>query len=313
MTIGVLRGGPGAHYDRSLASGSLVSRALRDKYPTRDIYIDRVGMWHFEGMPTVPQRLLSHIDFFWNCLHGEYGEDGVLQRDLDNLGARYTGPGAIPARFAWRKDLAKKFLREADLLVPDSINVRLGDDLSNVSREAFAKIGGQYIVKPAKGANSEGVFFSPSFYDLEQVLKVTLGNFGHVLIEEAIHGKEIKCLVARGFRGDDYYSFLPVELDKRSSVGIYRPNDNRVSVIVPARLSISEKTMLMNTARMAHKALDLGEYSLVDMILAPRGVVVLEVDALPDLSDGSVLSKSLSAVGATPSEFFRHVVTYAHD
>ena len=75
-TIGVLRGGPGAHYDRSLASGMAVSKGLRDKYPTRDIYIDKDGTWHLEGMLTTLNKLLSHIDLFWNALHGTYGEDG---------------------------------------------------------------------------------------------------------------------------------------------------------------------------------------------------------------------------------------------
>ncbi len=312
-TIGVLRGGPGAHYDTSLSSGTAVSKALRDKYPTRDIYIDKEGTWHFEGMPAQPSRLVSHIDLFWNALHGEYGEDGSLQRDLDNLGAKYTGPGATQARFAWRKDLAKRYLKEAELLVPEAFSVRLGDDVEEAAREAFTKIGGQYIVKPVAEANSRGVFFVPSFPELAQVLGVALEHFDHVLIEEAIHGREIKCLVARDFRGEDYYSFLPVEIHKGVSVGVYKTEGNdSAQVFVPARISNDEKVLIMDTARRAHKALDLGEYSLVDMILAKRGVVVLELDALPDLSEDSIVSRSLAAVGATPSEFFRHVALRAH-
>ncbi|OHB17203.1 MAG: hypothetical protein A2749_02865 [Parcubacteria group bacterium RIFCSPHIGHO2_01_FULL_45_26] len=312
MTIGVLRGGPSSHYELSLASGAHVIRGLRDKYSTRDIFIDREGVWHYEGMPTSTNRLLSHIDLFWNALHGEYGEDGTLQRDLDSLGASYTGTGATSARFVWRKDLTKLFLKETDILVPDSISVRLGDDLAAVSREAFACIGGQYVVKPVAEANSRGVFFVPSYGELEQVLRVALEYFGHILVEEAIHGKELKCLVARGFRARDYYAFLPIEIDKGVSIGIYNPDDENTKVFVPARLSQSEKDLVMDTAITAHKALDLGDYSIIDMVLAPRGAVVLEVDALPDLREESVLGKSLKAVGASPSEFFRHIVTLAN-
>jgi D-alanine-D-alanine ligase len=308
MTIGVLRGGMSPHYDLSLATGRAVSEALRDKYLTRDLFIDIEGKWHFEGMPTSPSKLVSHIDVFWNALHGGYGEDGGLQRDMDNLGAKYTGPGATPARFAWRKDLSKKILRESQVPTPESISVKHGDDLTAAARQAFRLLGGQYVVKPAADGHSRGVFFVPTFRDLAEVLRVALEEYDHILVEEAVHGKELKCLVARGFRGEDYYSFLPLEIHKGSSVGIYKPTQtDDLQAYVPARISPAEKTLAMDTARDVHRAFDLGDYSFVDMIMAPRGIVVLEADPLPYLGPGSLVARSLEAVGSNQVEFFHHV------
>ena len=65
MRIGVLRGGPSTHYELSLRSGGNVIRNLRSKHPVRDVYIDRDGNWHYEGLPIEPARLLPHIDLFW--------------------------------------------------------------------------------------------------------------------------------------------------------------------------------------------------------------------------------------------------------
>src|SRR6185312_15965037 len=81
--VGILRGGPTQEYDASLKSGASVFANLdTSRYEPRDIFIDRQGTWHVHGVARLPADALSGVDVAFNIVHGQYGEDGTLQRIL---------------------------------------------------------------------------------------------------------------------------------------------------------------------------------------------------------------------------------------
>ena len=99
--VGVLRGGTSNEYDLSLKTGAAMMAALpEDQYDTRDILIDKHGMWHSRGVPLDAPRALSQVDVVLNGLHGGIGEDGTVGRVLERAGVPYAGsvPHAIQAR-----------------------------------------------------------------------------------------------------------------------------------------------------------------------------------------------------------------------
>src|SRR3989344_4484284 len=102
--VGVLRGGPSSEYEVSLKTGASVLEALdREKYEPRDIFISRSGEWHAHGVAMEPEKALKGIDVAFVAMHGEFGEDGRLQRQLDALGVPYTGSDAFASSLAFYK------------------------------------------------------------------------------------------------------------------------------------------------------------------------------------------------------------------
>src|SRR5277367_6763879 len=92
--VGVLRGGTSSEYELSLKTGATMLAALPEEhYDTRDIFIDKRGIWHLRGMPVAPHRALQQVDVVLNGLHGGMGEDGTVQRFLDKTGIPYAGAG----------------------------------------------------------------------------------------------------------------------------------------------------------------------------------------------------------------------------
>ena len=294
MRIAVLRGGPSDDYETSLESGSVALLHLRQNHTAEDIFIDKEGTWHRGGLPTKVERLVPHFDLFFNALHGRFGEDGQVARILDSHYVRYTGSGAVPAGSAFNRDLAKKLLREQGLLVPEGILVDTMRDPHEVAGEIWQTMGGQYVVKPVTGSFSRGMEIVRSYPELVPAIIRGLLNHKKVLVEERLSGRELKVIVAEGFRGQKLYTFLPIEAD---------------TFTTPARLSQDEKSEAMRVACLAHTALGLAHYSSVDIMLTRRGMFVLEVDALPPLGPSHHLSKSLQAVGATMPEFLNHIVS----
>src|SRR3989338_4376109 len=98
--VGVLRGGPSSEHEISLKTGAHVLKNLPENYFPIDIFVDKSGLWHVQGVATEPQKVLRKIDVFFNALHGEHSENGALQRTLDAFGAPYTGSKGLASAFA---------------------------------------------------------------------------------------------------------------------------------------------------------------------------------------------------------------------
>ena len=106
--VGVLRGGPSSEHEVSLKTGAAILKNLpTDRFTARDIFIDKQGVWHERGIPVSPERVLRNVDAIVIGLHGEYGEDGEVQKLLERFGVPYTGSNSLASSLAMHKVLAK--------------------------------------------------------------------------------------------------------------------------------------------------------------------------------------------------------------
>lgn len=296
MRVAVLRGGVSPDYHPSLESGAEVIKHLRDDHDLIDVYIDREGRWHKKGVPVEPARLVPHADIFVNALHGEYGEDGQVQRVLEKLGAKYTGPGPLEASFAINKVITKAILSDSGLMVPAGLLVTTLDEPYETADYIWREImGGQFIVKPIDQGFTRGVELVRTHNELPEAIIRGLLHWKKVLVEERLHGKEIQVSIINNLRGSELYHTLPLNALTGK----------------PIVLSNGEKEQVIEAAREAHRSLGLKSYSSVDIILNLRGPVVLEVDSLPALTPKSHFVKSLANVGVSLREFLNHLVAYA--
>ena len=87
--------------------------SLPEEYIGHDIFIDKAGNWHFEGIRHEPKDILKKVDVVFNALHGEFGEDGKLQKLLDSFGVPYTGSGALGSAIGMNKVLTKRIVQDA--------------------------------------------------------------------------------------------------------------------------------------------------------------------------------------------------------
>ena len=107
LHIVVMRGGPSAEREVSLASGAAVADALRGR-----------GHEVTEVDPPRQWELPAGTDVVFLALHGTYGEDGTIQRELEAAGVPYTGCDAESSRLAFDKCLAKQRFVEKGLPTP---------------------------------------------------------------------------------------------------------------------------------------------------------------------------------------------------
>lgn len=314
VRVGVLRGGPSSEYEVSLKTGSSVLKNLSDKYEPIDVLIDRSGTWHKGGLPTSPDRLKRGVDVVFNALHGEYGEDGQVQKILDNLHIPYTGSGHYPSVMAINKHLAKEYLKKQGIKTPWHLVIKSEEDPEIVANSIFNKISPPWIVKPASRGSSVGLVLAKHFSELVEAIRLNQTLSDLVLVEEYILGKEATCGVVDNFRNHQVYALPPIEIrpPKDRKLFDYEAKYSGITEeVCPGCFSEEVKREIEDTARIIHQALGLRHYSRSDFIISNRGIYFLEANSLPGLTTESLLPKALQAVGTSYGQFLDHVLNLA--
>lgn len=316
IVVGVLRGGPSREHDVSLKTGhAVISNLHPERYTVKDIYIDRAGVWHERGRPVAPAQALRSMDVAVVGLHGEYGEDGEVQKILEAHGVPYTGSGPLASFTAMHKVLAKERAKEHGIL---TAKYRFIEPTSNLQEEAAHVIRTFHqpvVVKPVRWGSSVGVSLVHGYHELlDAVSNLLADGAGGVLIEERIVGKEATAGVVEGLRGEKLYSLPTIEIVPPSHTKFFDyavKYDGSTQEICPGRFSKEETQELYRLARVMHEALGLRHYSRSDFIVSPRGIYFLETNTLPGMTSESLLPRSLAAVGVTYPDFLEHLIELA--
>lgn len=329
LRIGVVRGGISGEHSVSLASGARVLSHLRSekmasKYKPVDIFIDKEGVWHMDGIPTTLDKVAKRVDVILNALHGDYGEDGKIQQELELMGIPYTGSGPLSSAIGYNKLLTKQEFTKLDIKTPrhmlfpayqDDFDGPKSKYASRKAREVWEKMAPPWIVKPLTGGSSMGVHVCKTFESLVNAFEDGMDKNVSVLVEEFIKGKEATVGVIDNFRKQKTYVLPPIEIRVPKTSAFF---DNEVKYngksqeICPGNFSEEEKRELERLASLIHTGLDLSHYSRSDFIVHPKkGIYALEVNTLPGLTGESLMPKALRAVGSDLPEFIEHLINLA--
>jgi D-alanine-D-alanine ligase len=255
--------------------------------------------------------VLQAVDVVFIALHGAYGEDGELQRLLENTATPYTGSRALASAIAMNKVLTKDHLVNTGIkLAPHVYASR--DNIHNIRSftEAVSEVfNGPFVIKPVNGGSSVGTKIARNLLELESFLEQVFGVFDAVIIEKYIAGREATVGVLNNFRQQSTYVLPAVEIVPQSSFFDYDAKySGTTDEICPGRFSDLEKKQLVEAAQIVHTHLGLQHYSRSDFIVTPDAIYFLEVNTLPGLTAGSLFPKALAAVAISMPDFLRHVL-----
>ena len=285
-----------------------------ERFVARDIYIDKEGQWHDRGRASTPERILRQVDVVLNGLHGEYGEDGEVQKTLERFGVPYAGTDSFGSYLAMHKLMSKMHAREVGLLTPEFVHIERKEDSEAVARDAIRSFHQPVIVKPVGWGSSIGVSIVGGYAPVLAAIEALFAEGApSVLVEEYIRGKEATVGVVEGLRGEALYvlptvEIIPAEGDFFSYDAKYSGGTREVC---PGNFSRVASEELQRLARVMHRELGLRHYSRSDFIVTPKGIYYLETNTLPGLTSGSLMPRSLATVGVSLSDFLSHLVNLA--
>lgn len=318
LQIGILRGGVQGGYASSLRTGAAVLQNLsEDKYLARDIFIDRVGVWHVRGIPASPARALSGIDVIINALYNDgMDRQGSVARTLKQAAIPYTGTRGSTASLAVNRTWVRSALAGAGIVMPHAYGFSVDDELDTgaMAQRVFSRFGPPYVVKPVAAGTAIGVRIVPTLHMLPDALADVLDTYGTALVEEYLQGPQVAVGVIEGFRGESLYALPPAEfhLPEGAIIGDF---DARMHEAArhnsPWRTPHTDTHSLLTTAKLAHQALGLSHYSRADFIVRGGKPYMVGVTAFPELHEGSAFSTMLEGVGAPLPVFLDHLIEQA--
>jgi len=314
IKVGVVRGGISEGYEGSLLTGGNVLSHLRgDKlnktYKAIDILIDKEGTWHINGKPVSILDVFYSVDIVFNGLHGEFGEDGKVQQILNQWKIPYTGSGAFASALGYNKILAKEQFVSLGIKTPEYLIIpkyEKEDDKDlksyskNIAQHIHSKISPPWVVKPIFGASSINTKVCQTYPELIDTFLSGVNKDVDVLVEEMIEGKEAMIGVVNQFRDQKIYVLPSIE------TCIHK---GHLEEVCPGNFTRSEKIKLEELASSIHTGFNFDHYSKSNFVIHPKkGIYITEVNTLPSLTDTSIFSKMLNAVGSDVPTFIDHLI-----
>nr|AIA15165.1 D-ala D-ala ligase [uncultured bacterium] len=279
--IAVLMGGPGSEREVSLATGRGVANALRS-----------LGATVTEVDVRGPDFVLPDgVELAFISLHGTFGEDGQVQKILEDRGVAYTGEGVEESRLAFDKIESKDRFRAAQVATPY---------WQIILAKQRPTIPPPFVVKAPRQGSTVGIYIVHSDREIEAAITKASQYDEQLLIEKFVSGRELTV----GVLGD---LALPV-LEIIPKGGVYDFTNKYPFLnpgagggaqhVCPAAISEEQTGAIQRLALQAHRALGLQVYSRVDILLPEEEEpTVLEVNTIPGMTEASLLPEAAAAAG----------------
>ncbi len=297
--VAVLLGGVGREREVSLDSGRCVAEALRQgglDVVTSDIRPDDMQ---------VLDR--ADIDVFFPALHGEFGEDGLLQQVFEDRGLVYAGSGPEASRRAFDKMASKQLFATAGVEVPAAVEFNQDSNPAGFD-EQLEELGERFVIKPVRQGSSVGVHIVEGRREAIAAAQRVRGEFGDCMIESFITGREITV----GVLGRQT---LPI-IEIRSKTGFYdyqaKYADDRTEYLFDTIADESVRARISRAAMACFDALGCRDFSRIDFMLGEDGApYALETNTIPGFTTHSLLPKAAGRIGLSMSDLCVRIVRAA--
>ncbi len=280
LRVTVLRGGPSAEREVSLAGGEAVAQACR-----------RLGCVVHESdiSPDNLTALDVPADVVFPVLHGEFGEDGQLQAILQSRGLCYVGSDAVASRLAMDKDASKRTWQNAGLPTAPWACLAEHTDISAVTCPPPP-----VVIKPLCEGSSIGVVLCDTEEQLHAEAEKAISKHGKILVERHLQGPELTVGILD-------VEALPV-IEIRTAVKFYdyeaKYRRDDTEYVLEPDIDAATNSSVRRTAAKAFEAIGCRDYGRVDFIVDPdEGPQLLEINTIPGFTSHSLLPKAAEMVG----------------
>jgi D-alanine-D-alanine ligase len=239
-------------------------------------------------------------------LHGSEGEDGTLQRLLEEKRVAFTGSGSKASANCFNKLDAKTIVKKAGVATASHAMFDRGSvDWMKKILSDFMGQHGAIAVKPVTSGSSFGLHMIEKAEQLtEACVAISQSPHKNYMVETMLRGRELTVGVVDGEKGLFALPASEVVMNPDHSfdyAGKYLGKGS--TEITPADLNAGDLKAAQELALTAHKALGCYGYTRTDMILTAKGPVFLETNTLPGLSGRSFIPQQLQAAGIATEDF----------
>lgn len=321
MNIAVLTGGISPERNISLFGGKAIYNALVRKghnviavdpafgkngiIDINNLEISNLPVSHEEMIKYDKRELINcinsdifnNIDCVFLLLHGENGEDGLVQALLELRGIPYTGSGVKSSSISMDKMTSKMLFAQAGVPTPpwsvidrDSI-----EDLELI--ETIRKeLGRAIVVKPNNQGSAVGVSIvqEGNLDDLNEALKIAAEFSNEIILETYIPGKEITVSIL----DNEPLPVIEIKPDEGYYDFVHKYTKGKTEYICPAELDDHVFAFAQSLSLDAAVACGTSDFCRVDLRITNDGqIFCLEVNTIPGFTELSLFPMAAKTNG----------------
>ena len=337
--IALVMGGYSGEFDISIASGNQVYGQLdHAKYNVYKIVITReewYGLTRGEEKVPVDRNDFSitvdgqkvRFDLAFIIIHGNPGENGVLQGYLDMLGIKYTTCGFYTSALTFHKGYCNPVVAATGLVkVARSVLLYKEPPTEAKLDELVQGLGYPVFVKPAAGGSSVATTKVKSREQLLPAIREAFAEDRQVLVEEFIAGREFDCGVFQFAKGSKYENWHPdfkhklvfpvteiIPTGGHEFFDYAAKYDGFSNEVTPAEVAPEVAHHIQEVSYRLYDLLGCSGIVRFDYIYDEerRELYFLEVNTIPGQSAESIVPKQARAMGIAPAELYEMAIQAA--
>lgn len=307
--IAVITGGEAAEAGISLKSADVVCHHLnKDKYNVFKVVIEG-NDWIVDRQNPVKLKIDKNdfsftieghkmtFDCVFIALHGTPGDDGKLQAYFDLLKIPYNACGVLPAALTFDK------LRCKEYLAPFGVRTAKAYLLTEKTKHNIQDLGLPVFVKPNKNGSSYGASKVNKQEELAPAIENALKYDDEILVEEYLQGTEVTNGV---ITVDGKVTAMPItEIRSKNEFFDFQAKyEGSSKEVTPAEIGEELTKSIQQTSEFVYKKLGFKGMCRIDYIIKGSEYYMLEVNAIPGLSEQSIVPQQARAMGISLEKLF---------
>jgi len=316
-TIAIVAGGNSSEYPISVRSAQGVSAALKGKYETYIINIKGTE-WYWEDpkgrlfkidkndFTLVMDDQRVRFDAAFISIHGNPGENGLLQGYFDMTGIPYTSCDAFVSALTFNKQACKLYLNEYGIPMTGGLLIRKGQQYD--ADAIVSQIGLPCFVKPNASGSSFGVTKVKEVADFSSAVEKAFAEGHEVLVESFMKGTEVACGVVKTRQKKIIMPVTEVVPKKEFFDFEAKYTQGLSDEITPARMPEEVTSRIQELSSEIYDILGCRGIVRVDFIVTEDGPQFLEINTIPGMTPESIIPQQAAVFGISQTDLYSMVI-----
>jgi D-alanine-D-alanine ligase len=246
-----------------------------------------------------------HFDCALIAIHGNPGENGLLQGYFEMMNIPYTTGNVLNTALTFSKVATKKMLEGINVFLAKELIVTKGQRLD--PDKIVGILGLPLFVKPNESGSSYGISKVKMVDEVLPALEKSFSEDSKAIIEEFVPGVELTCGVVKA--GAKTLVFPVTEIVPKNEFFDYGAKyENQVEEITPARITDELADWIQNVSSEIYDRLICRGIVRIDYIYSSKKLYFLEVNTVPGMSETSLVPQQVQAMGLTMNDVFTMVI-----
>lgn len=313
----VIAGGNSSEYEVSIQSGNHIFEEIDGERYNKYLMVLHQRDWQVEvDGKTYP---VDKNDFSIECngekiafdyayitIHGNPGENGMLQGYLDMMGVPYSTCSTLCEAVTFDKYTCTNYLRGFGIHTTNPVMLTRGQAFS---KEAVLEtVGLPCFVKPNAEGSSFGVSKVKTVGDFDAAIAEAFSKCREVLVESFIDGTEFTCGL---YKVGGKKVIMPVAevIPKKEFFDFEAKYDaSKSDEIIPGRFSEEITDRIQDMASEIYDILRCEGIVRIDGFVRGEEVIMLEVNTTPGMTANSFVPKMVKVMGRTLREVITEII-----